>query len=366
MLTTSCWLFSRHSFVNGSEAQFIQQLAAYKQRHSQGVDAKSLKDITGDFRFNSERNELMYSLRSVVQHMNWVRHIYIVTSGQVPLWLDVTNPRITIVPHTTIFANASHLPTFNSNAIEANLHRIPGLSEIFLYLNDDMMLMKPTSLADFVTDKGELVMYYDWQFSQCRRDDTDKCSAPAWLFESVLRYTDWLYTQHFNDARPRYSIAHTAYLMSKSWLDVAQSGPLAQHWQATSSHQLRHAQDMQYTFAMHYYLLHMHNAYVVGDVTQQATWFSIDLKKTVQQMRAELLAKFRTPRWKTIVIQDNIDQPGAAADQMNAAVSGVMQELFPYPAEWELNQADRHTECKWLNTQYGQLPTRQQMIDACR
>jgi hypothetical protein len=35
---------------------------------------------------------------------------------------------------------SSALPTFNSNAIETNLHMIPDLASCFLYLNDDMIL----------------------------------------------------------------------------------------------------------------------------------------------------------------------------------------------------------------------------------
>lgn len=38
-----------------------------------------------------------------------------------------------------IFVNKSHLPTFSSPAIETHIHRIPGLSQHFLYLNDDVM-----------------------------------------------------------------------------------------------------------------------------------------------------------------------------------------------------------------------------------
>jgi hypothetical protein len=45
---------------------------------------------------------------------------------QVPSWLDTSHPRVTIVPHRSIFRNVSHLPTFNSNAIQANLASIPG------------------------------------------------------------------------------------------------------------------------------------------------------------------------------------------------------------------------------------------------
>jgi hypothetical protein len=43
-----------------------------------------------------------------------------------PAWLDLSSPRVVLVTHSEVFGNASHLPTFNSNAIEAHLSHIPG------------------------------------------------------------------------------------------------------------------------------------------------------------------------------------------------------------------------------------------------
>ena len=41
------------------------------------------------------------------------------------------------------------LPLFNSHAIEAWLHRIPGLAEQFVYFNDDFMLWDSVSPSTF-------------------------------------------------------------------------------------------------------------------------------------------------------------------------------------------------------------------------
>ena len=46
---------------------------------------------------------------------------------KVPSWLNTTNDRISVVQHSEIFTNQSHLPTFSSPAIEINIHHIPGL-----------------------------------------------------------------------------------------------------------------------------------------------------------------------------------------------------------------------------------------------
>ena len=57
----------------------------------------------------------------------WIRHIYIVTNGQIPTWLNIKNQNISVISHNEIFPDKSHLPTFNSMAIEVHLHRIAGL-----------------------------------------------------------------------------------------------------------------------------------------------------------------------------------------------------------------------------------------------
>ena len=55
------------------------------------------------------------------------------------------------VTHEEIFVNKSHLPTFSSPAIEAHIHRIPGLSQNFIYFNDDVMFGKEVVACMSVT-----------------------------------------------------------------------------------------------------------------------------------------------------------------------------------------------------------------------
>ncbi|NXW04145.1 GNPTA phosphotransferase, partial [Fregetta grallaria] len=59
--------------------------------------SKQDEDISAS-RFE-DNEELRYSLRSIERHAPWVRHIFIVTNGQIPSWLNLDNPRITIVTH---------------------------------------------------------------------------------------------------------------------------------------------------------------------------------------------------------------------------------------------------------------------------
>lgn len=102
------------------------------------------------------RDELKYSLRSVWLYAPFVRHIYVVTAGHQPAWLDTDSGKVTVVPHREIFPSEADLPTFNSHAIEACLHRIPGLSEHFLYFNDDVFLGRETTIATYFTKCGQM------------------------------------------------------------------------------------------------------------------------------------------------------------------------------------------------------------------
>jgi hypothetical protein len=101
-----------------------------------------------------DRDELRFSLRSLWMFMSFVRHIYIVTADQRPTWL-ADHPQISVISHREIFPDTGLLPTFNSHAIEACLHRIDGLSEDFVYFNDDVFLGREVTESDFFTISGQ-------------------------------------------------------------------------------------------------------------------------------------------------------------------------------------------------------------------
>lgn len=114
-----------------------------------------------------DNEELRFSLRSVEKMAPWVRHIYLVTNGQIPYWLNINHPRLTVVTHSDIFVNQSHLPTFSSPAIECHLHRIGGLSEDFIYMNDDVMFGNKIYPSDFRTKARGQKIYLSWNVPPC-------------------------------------------------------------------------------------------------------------------------------------------------------------------------------------------------------
>ena len=83
---------------------------------------------------------LKYWFRSVERYAPWVRTIHFVTCGHYPDWLRLEHPKLHFVKHEDYIPH-EFLPTFNSHTIELNMHRIEGLSEHFVYFNDDVFLV---------------------------------------------------------------------------------------------------------------------------------------------------------------------------------------------------------------------------------
>ncbi|WP_436517820.1 Stealth CR1 domain-containing protein [Ekhidna sp. To15] len=124
-----------YTWVNGEDPDYIKICQSY---------ADNPKDINPE-RYRDTYQLLKYSLRSAKKYLDWYRNIYIVTARpQVPSWLDTNHPRIKLVHHDEII-DKEYLPTFNPNCIESFLHKIPGLAEHFLYINDDFLFGAKTS-----------------------------------------------------------------------------------------------------------------------------------------------------------------------------------------------------------------------------
>lgn len=93
-------------------------------------------------------NNLRYWFRGVEKFAPWVNKVFFVTWGHIPKWLNTNEPKLQIVKHSD-FISEQYLPTFNCNPIELNIHRINGLSEQFVYFNDDTFIISPTKETDF-------------------------------------------------------------------------------------------------------------------------------------------------------------------------------------------------------------------------
>lgn len=150
---------------------------------------------------------LKYHFRGLDRFMPFIDRIHLVVAreSQVPEW--VNRETVNVVLHEDIMP-AEHLPTFNSSMIEMFLHRIPGLTERFLYFNDDMYTVRPCDVDDFYPD-----------------------GLPAMKFaHNIFYFGDFRYLVHHSDSLARKALGmrpscayvrpqHTASPMLKSQCD---------------------------------------------------------------------------------------------------------------------------------------------------
>lgn len=145
------------TWVDGSDEEWLAKKKAYEGLRTEETKAGGRVKETGNAkRADMEKPDvryrdwglLRYLFRGIERYAPWVHHIFLVTDRQLPEWLNTEHPKVSVVYHEE-FIPSEYLPTFNSHTIELNLHRIPGLSEQFVYFNDDTFLTNACRPEDF-------------------------------------------------------------------------------------------------------------------------------------------------------------------------------------------------------------------------
>lgn len=133
------------TWVDGSDPAWLAEKRRFEAEATGAPRAGG--EANADCRYR-DCGFLRYWFRAVERFAPWVNRVFFVTCGQKPDWLDASNPRLRLVSHAD-YIPAEYLPTFHSDTIELNLHRIPDLSERFVLFNDDMFLLRPAAPEDF-------------------------------------------------------------------------------------------------------------------------------------------------------------------------------------------------------------------------
>ena len=120
------------TWLDSNDPKWQKEYAYYK---SNGKGDKS------EARFR-DMNLFQYWFRAVEKYAPWVNKVFLITNGKFPDWINKDNPKLVLVRHED-YMPEEYLPTFNSCAIELNMHKIKGLSECFVYFNDDVILNSP-------------------------------------------------------------------------------------------------------------------------------------------------------------------------------------------------------------------------------
>lgn len=135
------------TWVDGNDPAWQKEREEYQEPQALDKKKRDSEKDNREVRFR-DYGILKYWFRAVEKYAPWVHKIYFITWGHIPEWLNTSNPKIVVVKHHE-FIPAKYLPTYNSNVIELNLHRIESLSEHFVSFNDDFFLTAKTTEEDF-------------------------------------------------------------------------------------------------------------------------------------------------------------------------------------------------------------------------
>jgi len=177
--------------------------------------AESDHDVNPN-RYRDNLDLLKYSLRSLERHAPWVRHVYLVTTRpQVPTWLAPDAPDLTVLHHDAIF-DPENLPSFNSFAILAHLTRIPGVSQRFLYMEDDRLFGRDVGREHLFTPDGRSRLYAKLESTNHGREYE---SADASPWEGSLAWSNHLLDEAYGSMR-RGSIKHAPFVFDVEHYDA--------------------------------------------------------------------------------------------------------------------------------------------------
>ncbi len=268
------------------------------------------------------RDELRYSLRSLALYAAFVRNVYIVTAGQVPSWLDLDAPNLRVVPHDEILDDDC-LPTFNSHAIESALHRIDGLAEHYLYLNDDFFFGREVEASRFFTGDGRARLFSDFRASV----PDGPCSPADRPVDSASKNTREIMEAEF-DVVVRHKMQHVPYPQRRSVLfEMEQNLPWA--FKQTARNPFRHHTDVNIPSCLSHHYAFATGAAVPGRVPASYInignpWAQLTMLRLLQRGDRDVFCLNDTPmssRRRTTV---------------DAVVKTFLEAYFPDPAPFEL------------------------------
>jgi hypothetical protein len=292
-------------------------------RSGAGEDAKA------GARFWSN-DELKYSLRSVHLHMPWAGTIHIVSSCLPPEWLDTSHPRLRWIGHEAILP-ANCLPTFNSHAIEASLHRIEGLSDRFIYFNDDFLVLDDLAPSDFINENGTLTANLE---ARAVVNAEPRPGEPDYL--NAARNAARLLYEHFGYYPTRLH-RHSPYALSVPLLQELETAfPAA--FEQTRKAKFRAVTDINVASFMAHHFGFWKRDVAYGEIATSL----IKSNDPVSLLKLRDLVKERRAGRPTarIVCVNEAGAPEPTA-QWRQEIRAFMESSFPVPAPWERDGDDR-------------------------
>lgn len=276
-------------------------------------------------RYRDNIGVLKYSLRSLERYAPWIRRVFVVTARpQTPTWLDAS--AVQLVHHDEIMP-AEHVPTFSSFAIISHLHRLPGLSERFVYIEDDQLFASPIDRADFFDDDGRPRVYSVSRVTIASGRRHDVRLSP---WNRAVAYSNYLLDERYG-ARPRRTMTHTPMAIEvKSWRDMMDRWPDA--CARTAASRFRATDNVAPEHLYAHFLLEEGRGVAVPQMTAYRRAAYHPLNNVLLFQRASL-ARLRWQRPKFICLNDNFGEH--ANPRVVRLVTDALERMFPDPSRFE-------------------------------
>ena len=308
------------TWVNSQDPEW-QQLWSSKFNCDLASNKRTEKIHQDSDRFSSGL-DLLFCIRSIYAYMSWVRNIYIVSNCQAPDWINCENSKINWIDHSCILSD-EYLPTFNSHSIESALHKIPGLSEQFIYFNDDFVVTKPTSKGFFFNSIGRPIFHHENYSYIYKSLKLDAQSSKQFLLASKNSMVMLLEANLI--LPPSLNLhTHTPYAHSKSNLNSLEA-QFPDHFHRTRLAALRSTTDINImSFAAYWY------GYSLGTYVSKPLKNNTDYK-LVRPTNLSHVLKSKKPRFYCF----NDGNGSSLQATYKSKVNEYCFELFPYtsPAE---------------------------------
>ncbi len=307
------------SWVDGSSSEFQRQRAAQLSEYVVGEGDE------GVARYRHV-DELRYALRSVHMYAPWVRRIFIATDSPPPAWL-IDHPRVTLVRSEEFFADTSVLPIHNSHAVESQLHRIEGLSEHFLYSNDDMFFGRPVRPELFFSPGGVS------SFVECGVRIGPGPARPSRSgHDNALRVNRDLLKQRFGRTIVR-DLEHCATPLRRSIMfELEREFPA--EFARTASSRFRSATDISVTNSLYHYYAQF-TGRAISSTAPRVGYVQTTTAAGLRRM--ERLSKVG---FDMFCLNDGAETEVPEALRVQA-VTDLLERLFPVRAPWETISAER-------------------------
>lgn len=329
------------TWVDGGDSEWQKKKEYYYQQL--GVSGQKDNDKT-KFR---EWDLFRYWFRAVEKYAPWVRNVFLVTYGHLPVWLNTDSPKLKIIRHED-FIPKEYLPTFSARCIELNLWRIPRLSEHFVYFNDDVYLMSAVTKEDFFT--GELpnhcgiatpkrMTQYASTYDYAMMVNIGECNS-AFDIRSIMeehpeKWFSHRYGEGIKTNEITYRIGylcgiyhpHLAFPLRKSSMRKC-SERFSQRFHETCQHRFRDMGDFNNQIFLLWELVH--NSFEpVGRGHYGVCYnFGINNIKTIE---ADC---FRSDQHKTVCLNDT-PAVGDDHEELKAALTRMMETKFPEKSSFE-------------------------------